>query len=216
MTAPHRERSLKWLPLLVAGAIAFASGCASSTRDIATSSTHITELTSRALQGLDAAALAFIRPEDAPPPSPEEVAAGQKGLKSAAQSVRDIAVANARIVQALPGVKDTEPAFLSLIRLGLWTLLTLALLVGSWYLGVGALIGRLVRLIASLIPQIIPRKIEAQAKLDAEALIQTRKAAQSSQDPNAAAAADTLSSNIAIRRTQSPLYEAAFNRYHKG
>lgn len=208
MTAHTRERSLKWLPLLVAGAVAFCAGCASSTKDIATSSTHISELVSRATQGLDAAALAFIRPDDAPPPSPEEITAGQRGIKAAQQSVRDIGVSNSRIVEALPGVRDTEPAIFGLIRLGLWTALILVALFASWYLGVGALVGRFVRLIASLIPQIIPRKIEAQAKLDAETLSTLYR----EESP----AADTLSSNVAIRRTQSPLYEAAFLRHYQG
>lgn len=208
MMAHTRERSLKWLPLLVAGAIAFTSGCASSTKDIATSSTHISELVSRATQGLDAAASAFIRPDDTPPPSPEEVAAGQKGIKLAAQAVRDIGVSNTRIVEALPGVEDKESQLLATIKLGLWVALIIAGLVASWYLGIGALLGRLLRTIASLIPQIIPRKVEAQAKLDAETLATLYQ----EESP----AADTLSSNVAIRRTQSPLYEAAFLRHYQG
>lgn len=215
MTANPRERSLKWLPLLVAGAVAFCAGCQSSTKEIATSATHISELVSRAGKGLDAAKAAFIRPDDAPAPTPEEVAAGQQGIKSAAQAVRDIGVSNARIVEALPGVQDTESQLLATIKLGLWVALIIAGLVASWYLGVGALVGRLVRLVASLVPQIVPRSVEAQAKFDAEALIQARAAAEAG-SRDAAAAADTLASNIAIRRTQSPMYEAAFNRFHKG
>ncbi len=205
---PATRQRLKWSPLLVAGAVAFASGCSSSTKAIATNVTAISTLTSRAQEGLRAASTAFIRPDDAPPATPEEVAAGQRGIKFAQQAVRDIGVSNSRIVEALPGVRDTEPAIFGLIRLGLWTALILVALFASWYLGVGALVGRFVRLIASLIPQIIPRKIEAQAKLDAETLSTLYR----EESP----AADSLSSNVAIRRTQSPLYEAAFLRHYQG
>lgn len=213
---PATRQRLKWSPLLVAGAVAFASGCSSPTKAIATNVTAISTLTSRAQEGLRAASTAFIRPDDAPPATPEEVAAGQRGIKFAQQAVRDIDISASRIVEALPGVRDNESPWLSTIRMGIYTIALLATLFGLWYLGVGALIGRFVGLVAALIPQIIPRHIDAQAKLDAEALRQVRSAAGTENSPAAVAAADTLSSNVAIRRTRSSLYEAAFNRHFKG
>lgn len=198
------------MPLLVGGVIALPlASCTNPVNSVGTANSNIAELADRSLAGIAAAQSAFVRPPDSPPPTPEEVEAGALGLKSAAQATRDIKLETQKITDAIPDLQARESELLRTIRLGLYSLLLIGTLVGLWYLGVGALVGRLVRFIAYMIPQVIPRKIEEQAKLDAEALSQAKAS-------NAVEAADTLGSTIAIRRSRSPLYEAAFQRHKEG
>lgn len=188
------------------------TSCKSSVGEVSRASDNISVLLSRATDSLDKTTT-LLGPVGTDAPPAGDLDSARQNVAAAHQSLRDLTLENRKIALAIPGLEDRTPAWMRLLFACLYVAGVLATVFALWYLGIGALIGRLVGLVASLIPQIIPRHIESQAKLDAESLLQTRAAAKNG-SPESVAAADTLSSNIAIRRTRSPLYEAAFRRYH--
>lgn len=202
------------LALVAASLILAGSGCSSAKRTIQTEAMTVTAVakdvrTDAQLIRDNAQDLLLIIPEQVA--YPEDVPNAVQKVKTivaAAERIdhagERIGGSGAKIQEKLPGVEDTTPWWQTLLGMGFWGLVGVAIaIVLAWY-GLLPIVIRALAGLASKVPSLfsvlIPDSIRTSAKLDVEAY-----------DPND----PTMTAAIAARRQADPRYDAAYRQAKK-
>lgn len=184
--------------LAVIVAASFLPGCGSATREIASQNERIGRMAESVRERADIIDGHADTIAEAGKDNPVVVqAAGE--IKRETQALRGdanvISKAKQGIAQELPKVKDIEPWYVGILRLGLYAAIIAGLLACMWYIGLGALL----RPIFAGLGWFVPKATKTEAKFDAELLELSQPTPEVTQ-------------RIAARRAVDPFYEAELKR----